>query len=243
MRYKTTKTTRPRKLRQQARRKRNLVLGGVALAAVLTVILLIALGPKPAAAGEYISITPQAWPQADGKSLGPAGAAVVITEYADYQCPYCKIYHDDIQPQLVRDYVETGLVRYEYRHLIVIDGNVGGNESRRAAQAAECAAEQNRFWDYSNMLYANQNGEGTGAFSDTRLKAFSAALGLDETAFNRCLSSSRAAGSVLADERAAGAAGLNSTPSLLVNGVRVANPLNYDQVKAAIDAALGTPAN
>ncbi len=232
-----------RKIQQQARRKRNFILGGVMLAALLVVGFLILQGPQQPAAGEYISVTPQTWPAADGKSLGPAEAAVVITEFADYQCPYCKIYHDDIQPQIVRDYVETGLARYEYRHLIVIDGNVGGNESRRAAQASECAAEQNRFWDYSNMLYSNQGAEGGGGFSDTRLKTFAAALGLDTEAFNRCLSSARPAGQVGIDERMAASYQLSSTPSLLVNGVRVNNTLNYEQVKAAIDTALGKPAN
>lgn len=233
-----------RKIQQAAaRRKRNFILGGVMLAAVIAVAFLILQGPKQPAAGEYVTVAAQTWPNADGKSLGPAEAAVVITEFADFQCPYCKMYHDDIQPQILRDYVESGLVRYEYRHLIVIDGNVGGNESRRAAEASECAAEQNRFWDYSNMLYANQGAEGGGGFSDARLKVFAGALGLDTEAFNRCLSSARPAGQVGIDERQAASYQLTSTPSLLINGVRVDNTLNYAQVKAAIDTALGKAGN
>jgi len=65
-----------------------------------------------------------------------------------------------VERQLIEQYVATGQVRLEYHHFIVVDGNVGGNESRHAAEASECANEQGRFWDYHAMLFANQEGEG-----------------------------------------------------------------------------------
>ncbi len=88
------------------------------------------------------------------------------------------------------------------------------------------------------MLFANQQSEGSGAFSDERLKAFAASLKLDTAKFNSCLDSGKFSQDVKADEARAGALGLRSTPSLLVNNQLVQNPLDYASVQAAIDAAL-----
>ena len=226
------------KEQQRIQRKRKYTLGAVIAAALLVVVVVILLGMPEKVAGDFKTVEPKAWPSANGKSLGPENATVVVTEFADYQCPYCKLFHDDVAERIIADYVETGKIRYEYRHFIVIDGNVGGNESRRAAQASECAVEQGRFWDYYNILYVNQGAEGSGAYSDVRLKAFAESIGLDTADFNSCLSSARAGQQVSADERLATSYGINSTPSLLVNGVKIDNPMEYNQVKAAIDAAL-----
>jgi protein-disulfide isomerase len=227
---------------QAARRRtrRYLILGGVVLAAVAVVAFLITQSPKPVpvTADSFVTPVPQNWPQANGKVLGPASAKVVLQEFADFQCPYCRQFHDTVLPQIISQYVANGKVRLEYHHLIVIDQNVGGTESRRAAEASECASAQGRFWDYFNLLFANQGTEGSGAFSDSRLKAFAGAVGLDSSQFNSCLDSSQAAAAVRVDEALALSRGLNGTPSILVNGQLVQNPLDANQVKAAIDAAL-----
>ncbi len=217
-----------------------IVIGGVVIIAIAAVVVLINLGnrPIPVTANSFVTPVPQTWPQASGKAMGPASAKVVVQEFADFQCPYCKEFHDNILSQVISQYVATGKIRFEYHHFIVIDSNVGGNESRRAAEASECANDQGRFWDYFNMLFTNQGAEGSGAFNDNRLKAFAAALGLNTSQFNSCLDSSSAAQKVAADEALAASHNLSGTPSILVNGVLVQNPLDSTQVKAAIDAAL-----
>jgi protein-disulfide isomerase len=143
-----------------------------------------------------------------------------------------------VERQLIEQYVTTGKVRFEYHHFIVVDGNVGGNESRHAAEASECANEQGKFWDYHAMLFANQQGEGQGAFADRRLKAFAEALGLDTGIFNACFDSHKYAGAVQTDEQQARARGVNGTPTLFVNGQRVENPTDFNELQRWIEAGL-----
>ena len=143
-----------------------------------------------------------------------------------------------MERQLVEQYVAVGNVRFEYHHYIVIDGNVGGSESRRAAEASECANEQGAFWDYHAMLFANQQGEDSGAFSDRRLKAFAEALQLDTGKFNTCFDSRRYVTEVQADEQRARALGVTGTPTLFVNGRLVQNPLDFSELQSLIAALL-----
>jgi protein-disulfide isomerase len=143
-----------------------------------------------------------------------------------------------VERQLIEQYVTTGKVRFEYYHFIVVDGNVGGSESQHAAEASECANEQGRFWDYQAMLFANQQGEGRGAFADRRLKAFAEALGLDAGEFNDCFDAHRHAGKVQADQQLGVARGVSGTPTIFVNGNRVENPLDFAELQRWIEAGL-----
>ena len=224
----------------ETRRKRILMFGGVILLAVVFTGLLISQSghAQPVAIGSYIPVTPQTWPNADGKSLGNPASKIVVQEFADFQCPYCRQFHDTIMPQIIKDYIATGKIRFEYHHFIVIDGNTGGNESHRAAEASECANEQGRFWDFYNMLFTDQQGEASGAFEDARLKTFAVSLGLDSVKFNSCFDSGKDTALVNLDQTLAISKKLSSTPSLLVNNVAVKNPLDYTQIKAEIDAVI-----
>lgn len=234
------KQTRREQAQRKARQNRMLqIIAAVVVVATLAVIILVVANQPEAPVGDITTIEPGTWPQADGKALGPADAKVVVTEFADFQCPYCRIYNETIQPQIIADYVTTGKIRYEYRHFIVIDGNVGGTESRRAAEATECALQQDRFWDFHEILFANQAGEGEGAFANNRIKAFAESLGLDMNQFNSCFDGRKTQNQVTIDEAQARTFGVNGTPSLFVNGKKVDNPIDYPTIKAAIDAALG----
>ncbi|MBE0697592.1 MAG: DsbA family protein [Anaerolineaceae bacterium] len=230
------------KSKQPAKKNGLLIIGIVALVAVVAVIVLVMASRRPVAVGEFTTVEKKNWPLANGKSLGAADAPVVLREFSDYQCPYCRQFTQNIQGQIIKDYVETGKVRFEYHDYIVIDPNVGGTESRRAAEASECANEQGMFWDFHEMLFTNQQAEGSGAFSDDRLRAFAKALGLDTAKFNSCFNSGSTASKVVADEVQGKALNVRGTPSLFVNDTLVTNPLDYATVKAAIDAALNSAA-
>ncbi|MCS6909030.1 MAG: DsbA family protein [Anaerolineales bacterium] len=142
--------------------------------------------------------------------------------------------------RIKEEYINAGKsVRLEFRHFIVIDGNRGGNESRRAAEASECAREQGRFWQYHAILFANAGGEGAGNFRDARLKAFAERLGLDQGQFNSCLDSGRYAAAVREDEALARSLGVDRTPTVFINGQRVTNPIDFEEYKTRIDALLG----
>ena len=143
-----------------------------------------------------------------------------------------------MERQLIEEFVSTGQARFEYRHYIVVDGNAGGAESRRAAEASECANAQGEFWNYNKIVFANQQGEGQGAFADRRLKAFAENIGLDTAKFNECFDSRRYANNVLADEALARSLGVSGTPTVFVNGMRVQNPLDLNGYRQLVQVAL-----
>ena len=167
------------------------------------------------------------------KSVGPADAPVVVVEYADFQCPYCKQFADSTERQVKENYVDAGQVRFVFRHLAFI-----GSESLWAAQAAECANEQDRFWDYHDKLFAEQGGENVGAFSQDNLKRFAAELGLDTLQFNECLDSNEYQTKVEQEVAQAQRLGIRSTPSVFVNGQLIENASNYQVLQTAIERAL-----
>jgi protein-disulfide isomerase len=226
-----------RKRRQQRAQRRQLtIIGIIVVAAVAITAWLAWQNLKPI--GEIVAVTPEAWPNAQGKSLGPADAPNQIIVFSDFQCPFCGQLARTTEQQVIEQFVATGQARLEYRHYIVVDTNVGGRESRDAAEASECAAEQGRFWDFHQIVFANQQGEGRGAFSERRLKAMAETIGLDTTQFNQCFASGRHADAVRADEASAQQFGINSTPTVFVNGVLLPNPLDFN----AYARALGQPA-
>jgi protein-disulfide isomerase len=134
--------------------------------------------------------------------------------------------------------VQAGKVRFEYHHFIVVDGNLGSQESRRSAEATECANLQGQFWPFHDYLFSHQNGEGQGAFSDANLKSFAVTLGLDAAKFNACFDNRTTAKVVEQDEALARSLGANQTPTVLVNGKLIQDPLSTTELQQVIDAAL-----
>ncbi|MBI3286569.1 MAG: DsbA family protein [Chloroflexi bacterium] len=151
--------------------------------------------------------------------LGSPTAGVVITEFADFQCPACGLLARETLPPLETEYIATGQVRLEFRHFAFI-----GPESEWAAQAAECAGEQGQFWAFHDLLFSRQAGENRGAFSKERLKGFATELGLDGSTFNACLDSNRYAQKVEEDYRQGRELGVRATPTLFINGRKVEGP-------------------
>ncbi len=166
-------------------------------------------------------------------SMGAADAPVVVVEYADFQCPYCKQFALGPEKQLISEYVDTGKVRFVFQNLAFI-----GDESTWAAEAAECAAEQGHFWEYHDLLFEKQGAENSGVFAQANLKQYAASLGLDTGQFNQCLDSGKYLSVVEQQGADAQRLGIRSTPSLLVNGNLITNGSDYGVLKAAIEAAL-----
>jgi protein-disulfide isomerase len=135
---------------------------------------------------------------------------------------------------LVEEYVKTGKVKFEYRDYAFL-----GDESKRAAEAASCAADQGQYWRYHDTIYLNQVGENQGAFSDRRLKQMAERIGLDMDEFNGCFDGGTYKDKIEATAADAQANGITSTPSVLVNGTKL-DSFQYDALKAAIEAELAT---
>lgn len=168
------------------------------------------------------------------KSTGEENAPVVVVEYGDFQCPACQYFFQTSVKQLKAEYVETGKVRFVFRHFAFL-----GDESQWAAEASECANEQGRFWDYYDKLYEEQNGENVGIFSKDNLKQFAVDLELDATGFNQCLDSGRYAEKVKQETLEGQQAGVRGTPSVFVNGQYIENGGNYQVLKSVLDTTLG----
>jgi cyclophilin family peptidyl-prolyl cis-trans isomerase len=126
----------------------------------------------------------------------------------------------EVLPQIKDKYIETGKMRFVYRHMAFL-----GEESQWAAEASECAGEQDKFWEYHDKLFASQKGENQGAFSKDNLKKFAADLGLNTTVFNQCLDSGKFADKIKKSNDDAGQLGVTGTPTVFINGIMV--PLQY----------------
>jgi protein-disulfide isomerase len=181
------------------------------------------------------ALTPKSIP-ASGLTLGNADAKHTIDVYSDFQCPYCRDFSVDTEPQVVANYVATGKAKLVWHDLVIIDKNVGGTESLDAANAARCAYDQGMFWPYHDWLYANQYSEGSGAFSKDRLKTVGQMVGIpDLNKFNSCVDSGTH-NTDITNESAA--SGYTSTPTILVDGT-VLSGFDYGTISAALDTALG----
>jgi|WetSurMetagenome_2_1015567.scaffolds.fasta_scaffold56455_1 protein-disulfide isomerase len=171
----------------------------------------------------------------NGQHLGDPNAPVKVDVYGDFRCSACKFFSEQVEPQIIKDYVETGKVYLTYRFFIVIDGGDGTDASLRSANAAMCAAEQNRFWDYDNTLYTNQVTESALLYTDERLTTMAENLSLDMTKFNSCYQAKKYAGDVQADINQGLSLQIRGTPSVFVNNKLVPD---FQQTSQAIDTAL-----
>ena len=183
-----------------------------------------------------IQITPRAFTTTvNGVHLGDPNAKVKIDVYEDFRCSACLNYTQNYEPQIIKNYVETGKVYYTFHSFIVIDGNDGSDASYRSANAAMCAGAQGRFWDFHDTLFANQVTESATLFTDERLVAMAQNLGLDMTAFNQCYQAKQYASDIQADISQAKSLNLTFTPSILIDGTLIQS---FSQLTTTIDAEL-----
>jgi protein-disulfide isomerase len=165
---------------------------------------------------------------------GDANAKVTIVEFADFRCPYCKQIEDNVMPQLQKDYIDTGKVKLYFRQYDFL-----GPASTVAANAAECANDQGKFWDMHQYLYKNQPAEtDTSMYTTDSLTTIAGQLGLDTTQFNSCLSANTDNQKVTDDMTAGQKAGVSGTPTFYINGTQLVGAEPYSVFQQTIDAAL-----
>ena len=206
-------------------------------------------GPSAADVAAAMQLTPR------DVVLGNADAPVTVIEYGDYQCPFCTQFFLKAQPLIVTNYVNAGKAKLVFRDFPFLDRFPGlpstANESHDAGAAAECAKDQGKFWDFHNALYsakaadeAKGGGENDGLYSKSLFVNIANQLGMNISTFTSCIVSGKYADTVNNDYKTAQAAGINSTPTTFVNGVKVVDAggnsvgANTDAIAAAIDAAL-----
>jgi protein-disulfide isomerase len=218
--------TRARYRKQQQRKNLIPIIAIIAGAVIVVAILIysnIANRNASIAAGNLVV----------NNTMGEKNAPVAVVEFADFQCPVCGTYTLTQESKIITDYVNTGKVFYTYHPFSFI-----GDESVGAAQAAYCASDQGKFWEYHNLLYRNQSGENKGAFVNTKLIAFAGTMGLDTNTFGSCLNGNKYLQKVQQDARDAENQGITSTPTFLVNGKK-ADMSNLEQIIKSELAAKG----
>lgn len=153
-------------------------------------------------------------------SIGPADAPITVVEFSDYQCPYCKRWHDEVYEPLLVAY--PGKIRLVMRHLPLTTIHP---DAFSAAEAAMCAGDQNAYWQFHERLFAG-NLFGAGVYSQ-----YASALNLNVTLFENCLNGEKHEAAIQADSDFAINLGVNSTPTFFINGLAVvgAQPLNVFQ--------------
>lgn len=166
----------------------------------------------------------------DSNKISTPSAKLTIVEFGDYQCPACKAAYPTVK-RILTDYKDK--INFVYRHFSFL-----GQESTWAAEAAECAGDQGKFWEYNNYLYENQQSENQGAFSKDNLKNFAKVLQLSETEFNLCLDTDKYLNKVLNDTADGRALGINSTPTFFLNGEKIVGVIQYEEFKRRLDEKL-----
>lgn len=217
--------------------------GGCAFLACLALGLSLvfwAVGPQIGGIFSQINVaqSPSAnnatpYPNQKANSMGDPNAPVKIIEYGDFQCPFCRHFWQQTEPQIIETYVRTGKVYFEYRSFAFL-----GPESVTAAQAAYCAGDQGRFWEYHDALFANGTGENVGDFTPDKLRGYAATVGLDAKEFDACLTSGKYTEQVNQDMETAKANGVHATPSFLINGKLVEGAQPFEVFQKLIEDIL-----
>lgn len=208
-----------REKRKQAAKKKTvtlvIVLGAAALA-----IFLLAMLPKWSLDKSQLYLQ-------DGFSIGDPNAPVKVEEFSDFRCSHCQNFALNYEADFIKKYVDTGLVYLTFNNYAFL-----AEDSTDAAEATYCAAEQNAFWQYKNLLFTYSRY--SGAFAEKNLLDYAKQLDLDTDKFSACLQSD--ANLTKLDEimSYANALGINSTPQFSVNGTIV----YMNTLDETVDAAL-----
>jgi protein-disulfide isomerase len=163
--------------------------------------------------------------------MGDPEAPVVIEEFSDFQCTYCRQFFLETEKLLINQYVSTGKVYFIYRTL----GSWLGPGSQYSAEAVYCASDQDMFWEYHDALFTNQ---GRMEFYPTNLIQLADNLGLDLNVFGNCVESYKYRDQVKKDLTDGVSAGVRGTPSFLINGRLVVGAQPFSFFQQEIEAAL-----
>jgi len=162
----------------------------------------------------------------DDPSIGPQDAPIVIIEFSDFNCPYCKRWHQETFQPLMSAYQDK--ILFVYR-----DYPVTSQESFVAAQAANCAGEQGEYWAFHDALFSGPYGLGQEAYQQ-----YAVDLGLDAAQLQECIQSGKYASEVESDARFASSLGITGTPTFFVNGIPIVGAVPLSSFKQVIDAEL-----
>lgn len=175
----------------------------------------------------------------DDPVKGSGNASVTIIEFGDFQCPFCANFYTQTLPLIKENYINTGKVKFVYRDFpLDISCNTSMNRQLhpnacKAAEAAECADNQGKFWEYHDKLFENQQ-----SLDITSLKQYAEDLGLDAAEFNNCLDSGEMTSEVQNDINDALSYGVEGTPAFFINGIFVSGSQPFSVFQQIIEEEL-----
>lgn len=169
----------------------------------------------------------------DPLALGKSDAPVVMINYSDFRCPFCAKFSQDIEPELIKRYVDDGVLRIEWR-----DFPIFGEESIEAAKAGRAAAAQGKFWDYLSAIYQDAPERGHPALPHDELVNYAREVGItDIPKFEADMRDPSVMSDIRADATEGSQVGVSSTPTFLVNGDPILGAQPLDQFVSAIEQA------
>jgi protein-disulfide isomerase len=172
-----------------------------------------------------LSVRKDAPSRGDGK--------VEIVEFSDFQCPFCQRFYSDAYKQIKAKYVDTGKAKFVFRHFPLSFHQ----NAQKAAEAAECANRQGKFWPYHDLLFDGFVSDGSN-LEIPDLKKYASDLGLDTGKFNTCLDNGETAAVVKKDIDDATKAGVSGTPTLFINGKKIVGAQPFNAFEAVVEEEL-----
>jgi protein-disulfide isomerase len=208
--------------------------------AVFAVVALVGLGAlgyllaKPATVSIPVNVTIQASDTAGfhGYVKGSDSAPVEITEFADYQCPFCQTFATLQMPTIEERLIKTGRLRWRYRDFPLQQHPY----SRLAAHSAACADEQGKFWDQHQRIYEGQADWSASRNAAAIFHDYAKAIGLDVARYDACMSSGKYAGRIQASQEEGARLGVASTPTLMVGGRLYQGRFDSDAITHLVDS-------
>lgn len=172
----------------------------------------------------------------DDPFLGNPDAKVVLIEFSDFQCPYCRKFWRETLPSIKKEYIDTGKIKFVYRDL-PLSIHPG---ALPAAMASHCAQDQGKYWEYHDKMFAEQDkqGQNTVEFGSAELKSWAREIGLNGDEFDACLDSQKYFEEVNKDSQEGFAAGVEGTPTTFVNGRPVVGALSFETFQTLIENEL-----
>lgn len=172
----------------------------------------------------------------DDAFLGNKDAPVTIIEFSDFQCPFCRRFWSETLPQIKKEYIDTGKVKFVYRDF-PLSFHAG---AQPAAEGTECAREQGKFWELHDKIFEEQakQGSSTIQFNKSDVVKWASRIGLNTGKFNQCLDSGKYKQEVEKDIADGTAAGVTGTPATFINGRLVVGAQPFAAFKIIIDEEL-----
>ncbi len=207
------------------------ILAGVAVLGLGALGFLLSR-PRVSSIPANVTIQPADTAGFRGYLKGSDQAPVEITEYADYQCPFCQTFATLQMPTIEERLIKTGRLRWRYRDFPLQQHEF----ARLAAHSAACADDQDKYWPQHDRIYEGQAEWAASRDAGDHFRDYAGAIGLDLGRYDQCMESGKFAGRIQASQEEGARAGVGSTPTLLVGGRLIQGRIDSDAIRRLVDS-------